>query len=76
MTAFSRERSKQRAIEIKVRRAKQMIKSNPSYKLKHVAEARDGALGKYTLLTKRITEETQEKQIRNEKFRSKLHEPA
>ncbi len=71
--AFSREKSKQRAIEIKIRRAKQMAKSNPSYKLKHVAEARDADKGQYTLLVKRITEETKEKQLRNEKFRSKLH---
>ncbi len=73
MTAFNRENSKKRAIEIKIRRAKVMVRKNPTYKLKHVAEARDAATGKYTLLIKRVTEETQEKQVRNEKFRSKLH---
>ncbi len=72
MHAFNRALSKERAIKTKIRQAKQKARSNPTYKLKHVAEARDADKGQYTLLIKRITDETKEAQLRNEKFRMKL----
>ncbi len=74
MTAFSRQQSKLDAIKIKIYRAKLQAGHNQSYKDKHVAEARDASKGQYTLLIKRITEETQLKQLRNETFKRKLHD--
>ncbi len=71
--AFSRNQSKLNAIKTKQRRAHVMLRTNPSYKLKHVAEARDADKGLYTLVDKRIKEETEKAQERTQKFRSKLH---
>ncbi len=71
--AFSRANSKLRAIQIKQRRAHQMLKTNPSYKLKHVAEARDAGKGLYKLVDIRIKDETEKAQLRTQKFRDKIH---
>ncbi len=71
---FSRAQSKLRAIEIKQRQAKAKIRTNSDYKLQHPGEARDAATGKYTLLLKRVKEETEKKQLRNETFQRKLHQ--
>ncbi len=76
MVAFSREDSKKRAIEIKIRRAKIQARcGHPDMKLKHPGWCKDAALGHYTMLVKETTEDCEKKQIRNEKFRSKLHVP-
>ncbi len=74
MIPFSRHQSKINAIKKKQRIAHQKLKTNPSYRIKHVAEARDADKNMYTLVDKRIKEETEKAQDRTEKFRSKLHD--
>ncbi len=54
---FSWEKAKKDAIIHACHSAKIMLKTNKAYKVKHPGEARDANDGKYTLLTKRVTEE-------------------
>ncbi len=75
MTAFNRQETKEKAIQVKIRRA--IIQSkcgHPDIKLKHPDWIRDAVKQNYTMIKKTITENTAKKQIRNEKYRSKLHE--
>ncbi len=71
---FSWAQAKKDAVDIKIRRAKIMLRTNKDYKLKHVAEARDANTGNYTQLTKRIKEETEKAQMKTETMTRKLHE--
>ncbi len=75
MTAFSREKSKDRAITIKQRRARTMAKQQkPEMKIKHADWCKDADKGIYTVLNQKVKEECQKAQLRTEKYRSKLHE--
>lgn len=72
--AFSRKETKLKALEIKIRRAKNQARSQkPYHKLKHADECRDANRNNYTMLIKRITKECQDNQLRHEKFTEKLH---
>ncbi len=72
---FSRVQALLDAVTIKVRRAKiQARLSDKDFKAKHPDWCRDAAKGDYTLLIKKITEDTQKKQVRNATFTLKLHE--
>jgi len=72
---FDRQVTKLLAIKIKIRRARTQARvGHPDMKLKHPDWCRDAVKGNYTMLDKIIKENCQKKQIRNEKFRSKLHE--
>ncbi len=75
MTAFSRILTKQKAIDTKIRRAHTMAKSrcNTDFNDKHAGECRDAQQNNFKVLDKRVKEETEKKQLRNETFRSKLH---
>ncbi len=76
MTAFSRQNSKKRAIEIKQRRARNESKrGESSFKAKHPAWVRDAQAQNpnYTLINKEVKEACEKKQMLNEKYRSKLH---
>ncbi len=74
MTAFSREESKQTAIDIKIRRAKCQAKSGQStMKLKHPNWCKDASADNYTILIKEVTEQCKKKQLLVQKFREKLH---
>ncbi len=76
MVAFNRLDSKLRAIQIKQRRARIQAKIGHSdMKLKHPDWCRDAAAGKYIVMDKKIREDAEKIQIRNERFRSKLHVP-
>ncbi len=75
MPAFSRQEDIKRAIAIKIRRAKTQAKQGHSdMKLKHPDWCRDATKGDYTMLIKKVTEDCQKLQIRNETFEGKLHE--
>ncbi len=76
MVAFSRQETKTLAIQIKQRRARHKCKAgHPDMKLKHPDWVRDAQAENpnYTLINKKIKEECEKQQVRNEKFRSKLH---
>ncbi len=73
--AFPRQKTKQDAIDCKVRRAKTQARNQQKdIKTKHPDWCRDANKGDYTMLTKKITEDCQKEQMKNEKFRTKLHE--
>ncbi len=76
MVAFNRQGSKLRAIAIKQRRACiQCHNGHPDMKLKHPDWVRDAQAENpnYTLINKKIKEDCEKKQSRNEKFRTQLH---
>jgi len=74
MVAFSRQDTKTLAIQVKIRRAKTQARGqHPDMKLKHPDWCRDANDGKYTIMIKKITEDTVKEQLKVEKFRSKLH---
>ncbi len=61
--SFSWKEFKQKAIEIKLYRAKNQAKGqSPDYKLKHPDEARDASQGKFTLLEARVKRQMLKKQ--------------
>ncbi len=72
---FSRKIQIQDALQIKVRRAKQMAKSkcNPDFNTSHPDECRDAQSKNYAKLEKRITELVEKHQLRTKVFREKLH---
>lgn len=75
MTAFNSQKSINDAVGIKIRRAKTQAKQgHTDMKLKHPDWCRDASKGDYTMLAKKITEETQKAQMRTETFTRKLHE--
>ncbi len=76
MDAFSRQESKKYAILKKQERARIQCKNgHPDMKLKHPDWVRDAQAENpnYTLINKKIKEECEKAQQRNEKFRSTLH---
>ncbi len=76
MPAFNRQETKSRAIKIKQRRARTQAKNgHPDMKLKHPAWVRDAQAENpnYALINKDVKEACEKVQVRNEKFRSKLH---
>ncbi len=74
---FSRAQSLQDALDVKLRRAKIMAKNqaNPTFNIEHAGDLKEwSTVHKHTALIKRITEQVQKKQLRNETFTRKLHQ--
>ncbi len=52
-----------RAVEIKQRQARQKIKNNPDWRIKHPGEARDANDNKFTMINARIKKDVETAQI-------------
>jgi hypothetical protein len=72
---FSWKIMKQQAIDIKIRRAKTMAKSdcNPDFSVKHPDWCRDAKKGNYKDLEKKITEQTLKAQDKYAKRNEVIH---
>ncbi len=62
---FSWEVAKKNAIDTKIRRAKTLaiVGSNPDFKLQHPDWVRDAQSKNFTMLIKKVREETEKKQL-------------